>query len=241
MSAGERGRVHIPDGFINAPTSLAAGAAAAGGIGVSLRRAAHTLQERQAPLAGLVAAYIFAVQMLNFPVAAGTSGHLLGGALAAVLVGPWAGALCVSVVLLVQGLLFADGGLSALGLNIINMALITAWGGYAIFLLLRRALPATRTSVTVSAGVAAGISVVLASLAFVVEYAIGGNGGAPVGTVLAAMVGVHTLIGIGEGIITALTVGVVLGVRPDLVYGAADLQTPLVLGPKPGDTAREVS
>jgi cobalt/nickel transport system permease protein len=233
--------VHIPDGFINAPTSLAAGAVAAGGVGVSLRRAAETLQEKQAPLAGLVAAYIFAVQMLNFPVAAGTSGHLLGGALAAVLVGPWAGALCVSVVLLVQGLLFADGGLSALGLNIVNMALVTAWGGYAVFLLLRRALPATKTSVTVSAGVAAGISVVLASLAFVVEYAIGGNGGASVGTVFAAMVGVHTLIGIGEGIITALTVGVVLGVRPDLVYGAADLQTPLVLAAKPGDTAGEAS
>jgi cobalt/nickel transport system permease protein len=233
--------VHIPDGFINAPTSLAAGAVAAGGVGVSLRRAAHTLQERQAPLAGLVAAYIFAVQMLNFPVAAGTSGHLLGGALAAVLVGPWAGALCVAVVLLVQGLLFADGGLSALGLNVINMALVTAWGGYAVFLLLRRAMPATKTSVTVSAGIAAGISVVLASLAFVVEYAIGGAGGASVGTVLAAMMGVHTLIGVGEGVITALTVGVVLGVRPDLVYGAADLQAPLVLGPKPGETAREAS
>jgi cobalt/nickel transport system permease protein len=233
--------VHIPDGFINAPTSLAAGAVAAGGVGVSLRRAAQTLQERQAPLAGLVAAYIFAVQMLNFPVAAGTSGHLLGGALAAVLVGPWAGALCVAVVLLVQGLLFADGGLSALGLNIINMALVTAWGGYAVFLLLRRAMPATKTSVTVAAGIAAGISVVLASLAFVVEYAIGGSGGVSVGTVFAAMVGVHTLIGIGEGIITALTVGVVLGVRPDLVYGAADLQAPLVLGPKPAETARKAS
>jgi cobalt/nickel transport system permease protein len=235
-----KGHVHIPDGFINAPTSLAAGAAAAGGIGVSLRRAARTLQERQAPLAGLVAAYIFAVQMLNFPVAAGTSGHLLGGALAAVLVGPWAGALCVAVVLLVQALLFADGGLSALGLNIINMGLVTALGGYAIFLLLRRLLPATRASVTVSAGVAAGISVVLASLAFVVEYAVGGTGGAPAGTVAAAMVGVHTLIGIGEGIITALTVGVVLGVRPDLVYGAADLQAPLVLGPRPDEAAEEV-
>ena len=131
-------------------------------------------------------------------------------------------------------------GVYALGLNIINMALITAWGGYAVFRLLRRALPATKTGVTISAGVAAGISVVLASLAFVVEYAIGGNGGASVGTVFAAMVGVHTLIGIGEGIITALTVGVVLGVRPDLVYGAADLQTPLVLGPKPGGTVEEV-
>jgi cobalt/nickel transport system permease protein len=231
--------VHIPDGFINAPTSLAAGAVAAGGVGVSLRKAAQTLQDRQAPLAGLVAAYIFAVQMLNFPVAAGTSGHLLGGLLAAVLVGPWAGALCVSVVLLVQAL-FADGGLTALGLNIINMALVTAWGGYFIFRLLRRALPATRSGVTISAGVAGGISVVLASLAFVVEYAIGGNGGAPVSTVFAAMVGVHTLIGIGEGIITALTVAAVLAVRPDLVYGAADLQSPLVLDATPGEPAGEV-
>ena len=232
--------MHIPDGFINAPTSLAAGAVAAGGVGVSLRRAAQTLQERQAPLAGLVAAYIFAVQMLNFPVAAGTSGHLLGGVLAAVLVGPWAGCICVAVVLVVQSL-FADGGLTALGLNITNMAVVGVFGGWAIFRLLRRVLPATRPSVVVSAGIAAGVSVVLAASAFVVEYAMGGTGGVPIGTVLAAMVGVHTLIGIGEGIITALTVGVVLGVRPDLVYGAADLQTPLRLGPSPERTAGEVS
>jgi cobalt/nickel transport system permease protein len=220
--------VHIPDGFINASTSLGAGAVAAGGLGVSLRRTAQTLQEKQAPLAGLVAAYIFAVQMLNFPVAAGTSGHLLGGTLAAVLVGPWAGAICVAVVLLVQGLL-ADGGLTALGLNITNMAIVGTFGGYAAFLLLRRALPATRSAVAGAAGVAAGASVVLAAVAFVVEYALGGTGGASVGTVVAAMVGVHTLIGIGEGIITALTVGMVLGVRPDLVHGAADLQGELVL------------
>jgi cobalt/nickel transport system permease protein len=174
------------------------------------------------------------VQMLNFPVAAGTSGHLLGGVLAAVLVGPWAGAICVAVVLLVQAL-FADGGLTALGLNITNMALVGGVGGYAVFRLLRLVLPATKSAVAGAAGVAAGISVVLASVAFVVEYAIGGTGGASVGTVLAAMVGVHTLIGIGEGIITALTVGVVLGVRPDLVHGAADLRAPLVL--EPGEVA----
>src|SRR6266508_245908 len=200
----KEGHVHIPDGFINASTSLGAGAVAAGGLGVSLRRTAQTLQEKQAPLAGLVAAYIFAVQMLNFPVAAGTSGHLLGGVLAAVLVGPWAGAICVAVVLLVQGLLFADGGLTALGLNITNMALVAGVGGYAVFRLLRRVLPATKAAVAGSAGVA-------------------------------AMVGVHTLIGIGEGVITAMTVGVVLGVRPDLVHGASDLQAPLML------EAREVA
>ena len=224
--------MHIPDGFINAPTSLAAGAVAAGWVGVSLRRAAQTLQERQAPLAGLVAAYIFAVQMLNFPVAAGTSGHLLGGVLAAVLVGPWAGCICVAVVLVVQSL-FADGGLTALGLNITNMAVVGVFGGWAVFRLLRRALPATKTSVVVASGIAAGVSVVLAASAFVLEYAIGCAGIAPVGTVFAAMVGVHTLIGIGEGIITALTVGVVMSVRPDLVYGAADLVPTLSLEGRP--------
>jgi cobalt/nickel transport system permease protein len=235
------GRVHIPDGFINASTSLGAGAVAAGGIGMSLRRAAQTLQERQAPLAGLVAAYVFAVQMLNFPVAAGTSGHLLGGVLAAVLVGPWAGAICVAVVLLVQALLFADGGLTALGLNIANMAVVGVFGGWAVFSLLRRVLPAARTAVVVSSGIAAGVSVVLSATAFVVEYALGGTGGAPLGTVLAAMVGVHALVGVGEGVITALTVGVVLGVRPDLVHGAADLQPPLLVGPEPARTAEEAS
>jgi cobalt/nickel transport system permease protein len=179
------------------------------------------------------------VQMLNFPVAAGTSGHLLGGVLAAVLVGPWAGCVCVAVVLVIQSL-FADGGLTALGLNITNMAIVGVFGGWAVFLLLRRALPATRTSVVVSSGIAAGISVVLAASAFVVEYAVGGTGGVPVGTVLAAMVGVHTLIGIGEGVITALTVGVVLGVRPDLVYGAQGLQAPLTLATRPGPATEEV-
>jgi cobalt/nickel transport system permease protein len=239
--APKGGHVHIPDGFINASTSLGAGAVAAGGIGVSLRRAAQALQEREAPLAGLVAAYIFAVQMLNFPVAAGTSGHLLGGVLAAVLVGPWAAAICVAVVLVVQSLLFADGGVTALGLNITNMAIVGVFAGWASFRLLRRALPATKASVVVSSGIAAGISVVLAACAFVLEYALGGTGGASVGTVLAAMGGVHVLIGIGEGIITALTVGVVLGVRPDLVYGAGDLQAPLVLQGKPARQPEEVS
>jgi cobalt/nickel transport system permease protein len=215
--------VHIPDGFINVGVSAGAGVVAAGGIGVSLRKAARTLEDKQAPLAGLVAAFVFAVQMLNFPVAAGTSGHLLGGALAAVLVGPWAGSICVALVLLVQGLFFADGGLSALGLNIINMALVTAFVGYAIFSVLRTVLPKTRSMVSVSAGVAAALSVVLAAAGFVVEYALGGTGNAPVSTVAAAMLGVHVLIGIGEGVITALTVGAVLAVRPDLVYGARGL------------------
>src|SRR5215471_978765 len=133
--------MHIPDGFIDGRTSVAAGVVAAGGVGAALKVASRTLDDERIPLAGLTAAFIFAVQMVNFPVATGTSGHLLGGVLAAVLVGPWAGALCVSVVLVVQALLFADGGLSALGLNIINMALVGAWGGYLLFLGLRMVAP----------------------------------------------------------------------------------------------------
>lgn len=220
--------MHIPDGFINASTSLGAGVAAAAGISAAIKKTARTLDDRQVPLAGLVAAFIFAVQMLNFPVAAGTSGHLIGGALAAILVGPWAGAVCIAVVLLVQAL-FADGGLTALGLNILNMALITSLGGYALFLGIKRVLPRTRSSVVVSSGVAAGASVVLSSLAFIIEYSIGGSGNLSVASVGAAMVGVHALIGIGEAMITAATIGMILSVRPDLVHGAKDLSVGLEL------------
>lgn len=219
--------MHIPDGFIDAPTSVAAGVVAAAGVGVSLRRAGRSVVESQAALTGLVAAFLFAAQMLNFPVASGTSGHVLGGLLAAVLVGPWLGSLAVTVVLVVQCLLFADGGISALGLNVINMALIPAFGGYAVFWLVRRVLPRTKGGVVASTAIAAFVSVMAASLAFALEYAIGGNEAVPVATVAAAMVGVHVFIGIGEAVISALTVGAVMSVRPDLVYGAADLRRPM--------------
>jgi cobalt/nickel transport system permease protein len=215
--------MHIPDGFITGGASAGAAVVAAGGLGAALKRAGEVLDERRVPLAGLVAAFIFAVQMLNFPVASGTSGHLLGGALAAILLGPSVGAVCVSVVLTVQALLFADGGLSALGLNIVNMAFVTAIGGYAVFVVLRRVMPARPGSVVVASGIAAGVSVVLSSIAFAAEYAIAGAGGASAGTVFGAMVGVHVLIGIGEGIITGLVVAAVMATRPDLVFGARDL------------------
>ncbi|MFE1800954.1 energy-coupling factor ABC transporter permease [Streptomyces sp. NPDC059517] len=221
--------MHVPDGFINAPVSVAAGAVAATAVAVSLRGARRELDERTAPLAGLVAAFIFAVQMLNFPVAAGTSGHLLGGALAAILVGPFTGVLCVSVVLLMQGILFADGGLTALGVNITNMAVVTTVVAYAVFRGLVKLLPRKRRSITVSAFAAAVISVPAAAAAFTLIYAIGGTTDVPIGQVFTAMVGVHVLIGIGEAAITALTVGAVIAVRPDLVYGARGLTAPLKL------------
>ncbi|MFE5943044.1 energy-coupling factor ABC transporter permease [Streptomyces sp. NPDC056480] len=226
--------MHVPDGFINAPVSVAAGVVAAGAVAVSLRGARRELGEghggeRTAPLAGLVAAFIFAVQMLNFPVAAGTSGHLLGGALAAILVGPWTGVLCIAVVLLMQGILFADGGLTALGVNITVMGVVTVVVAYGLFRGLVLLLPRTRASVTAASFVAALVSVPAAAAAFTALYAIGGTTDVPVSKVLTAMVGVHVLIGIGEAVITMLTVGAVIAVRPDLVYGARGLTAPLKL------------
>ncbi|MEU9028757.1 energy-coupling factor ABC transporter permease [Streptomyces sp. NPDC048383] len=221
--------MHVPDGFINAPVSVAAGVVAAAAVAVSLRGARRELDERTAPLAGLVAAFIFAVQMLNFPVAAGTSGHLLGGALAAILVGPYTGVLCVSVVLLMQGILFADGGLTALGVNITVMGGVTVVVAYAVFRGLLKALPATRRSVTVAAFCGALLSVPAAAAAFTALYALGGTTDVPIAKVFTAMVGVHVLIGIGEALITAATVGAVLAVRPDLVHAASGVSTPLKL------------
>ncbi|MFG3022191.1 energy-coupling factor ABC transporter permease [Streptomyces sp. NPDC048254] len=221
--------MHVPDGFIDAPTSAVTAVVAAGALAVSLRGARRELDERTAPLAGLVAAFIFAVQMLNFPVAAGTSGHLLGGALAAILVGPYTGVLCVSVVLLMQGILFADGGLTALGVNITDMAIVTTVVAYAVFRGLLKVLPRTRRSVTAASFVAALLSVPAASVAFTLLYAIGGTTDVSIGKVATAMIGVHVLIGIGEAAITALTVGAVIAVRPDLVYGARELRQGLKL------------
>ncbi|MFE5790979.1 energy-coupling factor ABC transporter permease [Streptomyces sp. NPDC056503] len=221
--------MHVPDGFINAPVSAAAGVVAAAAVAVSLRGARKELDEKVAPLAGLVAAFVFAVQMLNFPVAAGTSGHLLGGALAAILVGPWTGVLCIAVVLLMQGVLFADGGLTALGVNITVMGVVTVVVAYALFRGLRLVLPRTRGGVTAAAFVAALVSVPASAAAFTLIYAVGGTTDVPIGKVLTAMLGVHVLIGIGEAVITALTVGAVLAVRPDLVHGARGLTAPLKL------------
>ncbi|KUL32515.1 energy-coupling factor ABC transporter permease [Streptomyces regalis] len=221
--------MHVPDGFIDAPTSAVTGVVAAAAVAVSLRGARRELDERTAPLAGLVAAFIFAVQMLNFPVAAGTSGHLLGGALAAILVGPFTGALCISVVLLMQGILFADGGLTALGVNITNMAIVGVGVAYVVFRGLVKVLPKTRRSITAASFVASVVSVPAAALAFTLLFWIGGTTDVSIGKVATAMVGVHLLIGIGEAAITALTIGAVIAVRPDLVYGARDLRQPLKL------------
>ena len=212
--------MHVPDGFLDAPTSLVTAAVAATAIAVSLRGARRDLDDRIAPLAGLVATFVFATQMLNFPVAGGTSGHLMGGALAAVLVGPYAAVLCLTVVLVVQSLLFADGGITALGTNVLLMGIVTVVVGAVVFRGAQLVLP-RRTSLVAPAAALGGLASVVASAAtFVVLYAAGGAAPIPIDTLLTAMVGVHVLIGLGEAAITFLVVASIVSVRPDLVHGA---------------------
>src|SRR5687767_14332728 len=199
--------MHVPDGFLDAPTSLATGAIAVAGVGLALRYARRELDDRTAPLAGLVATFVFATQMINFPVGSGTSGHLLGGALAAVLVGPATALLCMSVVLLVQCLLFADGGITALGTNVVLMGIVTVAVGWAVFRTVQAVLPKQVSMVAPAAAVGALVSVPAAALVFVGLYAVGGTVDIPPGALITAMLGVHTLIGIGEAAITFLAVG----------------------------------
>jgi cobalt/nickel transport system permease protein len=189
-------------------------------VGLALRGARRELDDRTAPLAGLVAAFVFATQMVNFPVGAGTSGHLLGGALAAALVGPWTGVLVMSVVLLVQGLLFADGGLTALGTNITLMGVVGVGVGWLVLVALRAVLPKRVSSIPIAAAVGALVSVPIAAAAFTFLFAVGGVADIPTGKVLAAMVGWHTVIGLGEALITGLVVSSVVATRPDLVHAA---------------------
>jgi cobalt/nickel transport system permease protein len=212
--------MHVPDGFLDAPTSVATAGVAAAAVAVALRGSRRELDERTTPMAGLVAAFVFAAQMLNFPVGAGTSGHLLGGALAAVLVGPWTAVLCVSVVLIVQALLFADGGITALGTNVTLMAVVAVVTGWLVFRGVQRVLPDTIRWVAPAAAVGAFVSVPVAAAAFTALYAVGGTAPIPVDGLLTAMLGWHTVIGLGEAAITGLTVGSVVAVRPDLVHGA---------------------
>jgi cobalamin biosynthesis protein CbiM len=213
-------QMHIPDGFFDVPTSIGAAALAAGAVGVSLKLTKGKMDSEVAPVAGLSAVFIFAAQMINFPVALGTSGHLIGGALAAILIGPWAAILAMTVVLGVQALIFADGGLTALGLNILNMGVLAVLVGYLTFTVSMKFLPKNKTGILVATGIAAFLSVPASAAGFVIEYAIGGTATFELGDVMRAVVGVHLLIGLGEALITLLTISAVLTARADLVTGA---------------------
>jgi cobalt/nickel transport system permease protein len=209
--------LHIPDGFLNLPVSLVCWVLAIGLIALSLNRVQAAYQERTVPLMGVCAAFIFATQMLNFPIPGGTSGHLVGGTLAAVLLGPWAGSLVVAVVFIVQAVLFQDGGLTVLGANIINMGLIGTFLGYYLYKALRRVLGYnTWWGTAIAIAIAAWASVVVAAIATAFQLALSGT--IPLNVALTAMVGWHVMIGIGEALITVLAVGFIWRTRPDLLY-----------------------
>lgn len=208
--------MHIPDGFLAANTWVPAWLISIGGVGYSLKKVSELLKEKMVPLMGVMAAFIFAAQMLNFPVIGGTSGHLLGGVLAAVLLGPYGGAVAITIVLVVQSLIFQDGGLTALGANIINMSFLGTIGGYLVYHLIRKIAGGGEKGVLAGAATAAWISVILASIGCSVELVL--SDVLPLGTVLPAMLGVHALIGVGEAIITGLVISFVLKTRPDLIY-----------------------
>ncbi len=227
--------MHVPDGFLDVPTSVATGAVAAGAVAIALKKSRQELDDLTAPLAGLTAAFVFAVQMMNFPVAAGTSGHLMGGALTAVLVGPWTAVLVMTVVLMVQALLFADGGLVALGSNVVLIGLVTVLVGWGVARLATKVWSPSRTAVLAGAGVGAFLSVPIAALVFVGLFGVGGVADVPLGSVAAFMSGMHVLIGLGEAAITVAVLGAVLAVRPDLVYGARHLRR-TTLAPRATET-----
>ena len=207
--------LHIPDGFVSAPVAAVGWVAAAGLIAFAARKADRNLEERAIPLMGVSAAFIFAAQMVNFPVAGGTSGHLLGGALAAILLGPWAAIIVMTAVVALQALLFQDGGLAALGVNTLNMAVLTVLVSWAVY---RGLSPLARLHPllpAVAAFAAAWLSVEAAATATALQLAVSGTSSLEVA--LPALVGVHALIGIGEGAITLGALALVRTARPDLL------------------------
>jgi cobalt/nickel transport system permease protein len=224
--------LHIPDGFLSAGVAAACGLVALIVVAVALRIADRDLDEARVPLLGVLGAFIFAAQMVNFPVAGGTSGHFLGAALAAVLLGPWLACIVTTVVISVQAFAFADGGIGVLGANVLNMGILGALLAGAVLVIARRALPPTRTVYLGTVAVVAWTAVMLGALATAAQLAVSGT--VPLGTVLPAMLGVHALIGIGEAVITVGAVSAILASRPDLVAIAPqELRVGTSAGPVP--------
>jgi cobalt/nickel transport system permease protein len=226
--------MHIPDGFVSGEVAAATGVISVAAVAYALHKADRTLDERQVPLLGVTAAFVFAAQMLNFPVAGGTSGHFLGAALATILLGPWLACLVLTVVLVVQAFLFADGGVTALGTNILCMGVVGALGSGVVLRAGRALLPQRRGPFLGLCGVTAWLAVVAGAAAASGLLAISGT--VPLATVLPAMLGVHMLIGIGEAVVTVAAVAAVLAVRPDLVAAAGHLEDD-ALAPAPTEGA----
>ncbi|MFA4836248.1 MAG: energy-coupling factor ABC transporter permease [Dehalococcoidia bacterium] len=207
--------MHIPDGFLNVTTAAVTYAVSIGGIAYAVKKAEKTLGEKHVPLMGIMAAFIFSAQMLNFPIAGGTSGHLLGATLAAILLGPWAGLLIMSCVLIVQCLVFQDGGLLALGANIFNMGIAASFVSYYSYRAICKIAGSDRKATLVGVFVAAWLSVFTASVLCAIELAASGT--SSLGIALPTMAGIHALIGIVEGLITVAVFSFVLSTRSDLL------------------------
>ncbi|MFA6034567.1 MAG: energy-coupling factor ABC transporter permease [Myxococcota bacterium] len=210
--------MHIPDGFIDAKTAIVSGAAAAVAVGYALRSVKRTLPSSRVPLLGLSAAFIFAAQMINFPVAGGTSGHLLGAVLAAVLLGPGPAILVMTSVLVLQCLMFADGGITALGANILNMAVLAPLVGYAVYRGVMSVFGHSLRARLFGVAFASWCSTVAASVGCACQLAMSGT--ARLGLVLPAMAGIHMIIGIGEALITTLVVASVARAHPEILDDA---------------------
>lgn len=209
--------LHIPDGYLSLPVSLVGWVIAIALLAISLKRVESEYADRTVPLMGVCAAFVFAAQMINFPIPGGTSGHLVGGTLAGILLGPWAGSLVVSVVFLVQSVLFQDGGLTVLGSNIFIMGLIGTFGGYYLYKAIRFAIGRDAwVGMAVGAVVAAWVSVMVAAIVCAIMLALSGT--IALNVALVAMAGWHALIGIGEALITLATVSYIWRTRPDLIY-----------------------
>ncbi len=207
--------MHIPDGFLNAPTIAITSAVSAACVGGAVVMANKKLGEKQVPVMGVTAAFIFAAQMLNFPIAGGTSGHFLGAVFAAILLGPWAATLIMTSVLLLQCFIFQDGGVTALGANILNMGIIAPFAGYFIYKGISTLMGRNKKGILAGSFVAAWASVFLAASACALE--LWGSGTSPIRSAFPAMAGWHAIIGIGEGIITAAALSLVLATRRDLL------------------------
>ena len=210
-------KMHIPDGFLSVLVALVCWLGAVVVIAIALRRTGRTLGERQVPMMGVLAAAIFAGQMLNFSIAGGTSGHLLGAALAAIILGLWPAVIVMTTVVSVQALLFQDGGLLALGANLFNMAVIGVFVSYGVYNLLSGIFRRYRWSLFVSGFAAAWSSIVASALACALQLALSGT--SPANIAVPAMGSIHALIGIGEGLITVGALALISTARPDIVQG----------------------
>jgi cobalt/nickel transport system permease protein len=207
--------MHIPDGFLTPNIWIPAWLVSLGWLSFCLKKTARLLKDKMVPLMGIMSSFIFAAQMLNFPVMGGTSGHFLGGLLAAVLLGPYAAAIVLTCVLIVQCFIFQDGGLTALGANILNMSIVATMAGYLTYRIIAK-ISGGKKGIIAGAAIASWFSVVVAASLCAFELALSGT--SPLKIVLPAMAGVHAVIGIGEAVITVLVLSFVLKVRPDLLY-----------------------